>query len=55
MHRGHNSVKQVTEETDTSDDEMTDTEDPLFKIEEVSSVKIDAGQAMQRQDSIFRP
>ena len=32
-------MKQVTEETDTSDDEMTDTEDPLFKVEEVSSVK----------------
>ena len=39
MRRGHNNVKQVTEETDTSDDEMTDTEDPLFKIEEVSSMK----------------
>ena len=32
-------MKQVTEETDTSDDDMTDSEDPLFKIEEVSSVK----------------
>ena len=39
MQRGHKSVKQVTEETDTSDDEMIDTEDPLFKIKEVSSVK----------------
>ena len=40
--RGHKSVKQVTEETDTSndsDDDLTDDEDPLFKIEEVSSVK----------------
>ena len=33
VHRGHNGVKQVTEETDTSDYEITDTEDPLFKIE----------------------
>ena len=35
-------MKQVTEETDTSndsDDDLTDDEDPLFKIEEVSSVK----------------
>ena len=37
--RGRNSVKQVTEETDTSDDDSSDSEDPLFKIEEVSSVK----------------
>ena len=33
VQRGQNSVKQVTEETVTSDDEITDTEDPLFKIE----------------------
>ena len=39
VNRGNNSVKQVTEGTDTSDDEMIDTEDPFFKIEEVSSVK----------------
>jgi len=32
-------VKQVTKETDTSDDDISDSEDPLFKIEEVSSVK----------------
>ena len=32
-------MKQVTEETDTSDDDSSDSEDPLFKIEEVSSVK----------------
>ena len=37
--RGHNSVKQVTKETDTSDDDITNSEDPLFKIEGVSSVK----------------
>ena len=44
--RGHNCVKQVTEKTDTSDDEMTDAEDPLLKIEEVSSVKMHARQAI---------
>ena len=44
MHRGHNSMKQVTEETNTSDDEITDTEDPHFKIEEVSSVEISSKQ-----------
>ena len=44
VHRGHNSVKQANEETDTSDNEMTDTEDPLFKIEEVSSVKTPSKQ-----------
>ena len=38
MQRG-NSVKQVTEETDKSDDEVTDTEERLSKIEGVSSVK----------------
>ena len=38
-HRGHNGLKQVTEETETSDDEMTDRDNPLFKIEEVSSMK----------------
>jgi len=32
-------VKQVTKETDTSNDDISDCEDPLFKIEEVSSVK----------------
>jgi len=32
-------VKQVTEETDTFDDEISDSEDPLFKTEEASSVK----------------
>ena len=32
-------MKQVTEETDTSDDDISVSEDPLFKIEEVSSVK----------------
>ena len=37
--RGHNSMKEVTEETDTSDDDITNSEDLLFKIEEVSSVK----------------
>ena len=36
---GRNSVKQVTEETDTSDDDISNSEDPLFKIEEVSSMK----------------
>ena len=48
MHREHNSVKQVTEETDTSDDEITDTEDPLFKIEEVSSVETPSKQPNKR-------
>jgi len=32
-------VQQVTEETDTSEDEVTDNEDPLFHIEQDSSVK----------------
>ena len=32
-------MKQVTKETDTSDDDIIDSEDPLFKIEEVSSMK----------------
>ena len=31
MNKGNNSVKQVTEETDTSDNEMTDIEDHSLK------------------------
>ena len=37
-------MKQVSEEMDMSDDETTDTEDPLFEIEEVSSLKMPVKQ-----------
>ena len=37
-HKGHKRVQQVTEETDKSEDEAIDSENPLFKIEAVSSV-----------------
>ena len=46
--RGHKSVKQVTEATETSEDEITDSEDPLFKIEEVSNVKTSGKQLNAR-------
>lgn len=38
-HKGHKRVQQLTEETDKSEEESIDREDPLFKIEAISSVK----------------
>ena len=37
--KGRKRVQQVKEETDESEEEATDNEDPFFKIEEDSSVK----------------
>lgn len=42
--KGHKRIQKVTEETGESEEEETDIEDPLFKIEEVSRVKTSGKQ-----------